>query len=1709
MPQFEEDEDLQLGLSPDETSIDSTALDTTVAVNPGPDNGGLLGTEMEAGLESPAQEAAPSPEPEAELEAQEEAEPEEDDVGVFESIYDVTLGAGLRGAEGFVRDLYGLLDFASGDSLKDLPEERIFGEAATLAGGVVQEFINFGLGFLPVTAGLGKFAKVGKHIDLTKKSARALRIAGRGKQAVGLDWARGFTGGAIVDWSFHEQGEERLSNILTQVPALNNPVTRYLEATDDETEAEARLKQMLEGGILGVGMDLFIAGLKGLKRVRKIREDGGTPKAAAESMDDIHEEVERAALNPSGKDPEPVPAKYESDTPIPEEAAEEVDDVFATLRDLQDASHAPMGDKEIGEFYRDIDALWRTAATIRKNLEKLSGAESQAQLDRLKVLNEQFKKLQKTSNERFATDVEILDLDDVGDEFGDMFDLDDDSFIVPEEEVGRVTLFGEEAEEHLRAPSRKNRSIVSRIKSAILGRHKPEAGEEAFFDHWDVVLNDKQGQSIRKATKGKSQAYFQALMDTGWLALKRGEFGPQHMDDISRTILKGADEEQVRVLREAWEEARRVALESDPKLQDYARRGGDSFSFGSLQEAGFDIEEAADLAEIFEPLRDLNTFLSEMVLSNTRRGATPDPSRLFDIEKLTRRSEEVFDLIEHGHDVVEAIADGFASKHGLVAAQDAFQPSKIRNHSRIGGAESLESRARGARVLQDPDMVETADQLALSPADAGIVDHAIRTDPKNSNKHITNALNRVLNLRQFMGNRGSARLLVALEKVFDRTRSTAPMSADEFAAYEELVNAIDPSNPRTLDAQLLGSADATGSARAIDRGKFYAAQHAMTALSQHVSSMLDELRGNRKGIAAERKGEIVLALKTLNDVADFITRWRSEAGRDLRAAAQPFGVSEATVPGARRGTGPSPLSPAPTGFPGRQELGREGGLQDLVIDAEKREGKGKFRRLLETPEPRQEVQPSILDSKPEVTKVEDEASSVAQATRDLETSDAMEALESIGGERGFDKLMSQILPLAAGGDMAKIVKAARLLNSPVKGGGVFWEYWYNALLSSGRTFMTNFVGTVGYVAARPLEIMLGAAFKGDLNTVSRGASEFAAVGVQLKETWSYFRQALKDGTSLDSRIEGYSGDSPAISTANASLSHHEGTAIGSFINGLGAVVRTPSRLLQATDSAIKQVQYRANFRIDLVDKLVAQGTSPEDAWRQANEVLENSIREGQAYSASMVYREGLAVAEREGIEEGLQDQFARSYLQRNYDVSIGDSSKRALDVARQVTFQKPLQQGTIGKLVSDAARNNWLVRFAVPFVRTPTNLLYTTRDHLNPVPGLRFLYHKVRGTEEALLENVGKKHSQFLQDMASHRPEVRAEAVGKLVTGYTAAFTVMYNYHLGNITGGGPSDKRKRAAWEQAGWQPYSIKVGDSWMSYERLDPVASILGIAADFAEYKALDEDKDEDAIEEFMTALTVAIASNLDNKTYLSGLTDVLSALGDPRNNMSRVLGRYASSAMPVIAGDISRAFDPHEREVKGFLDQLTRRSPLHREGLPLQRNFLGEPMEKTRSAAHSIIGDGPGAEILGMFTPITYSSVSDDSLDNEIKELGYGFSPPPVRRGGINLREIDASDSQDAYDRWMELHGEVEIAGVGLRDALKMLIKTERYRAMSPESTDEVESPRLQALRRIIRRYRERAYKQLQREVPEVRRRVVDRLRARRSAILGVDINISGL
>ena len=179
----------------------------------------------------------------------------------------------------------------------------------------------------------------------------------------------------------------------------------------------------------------------------------------------------------------------------------------------------------------------------------------------------------------------------------------------------------------------------------------------------------------------------------------------------------------------------------------------------------------------------------------------------------------------------------------------------------------------------------------------------------------------------------------------------------------------------------------------------------------------------------------------------------------------------------------------------------------------------------------------------------------------------------------------------------------------------------------------------------------------------------------------------------------------------------------------------------------------------------------------------------------------------------------------------------------------------------------------------------------------------------------------------------------------SVATTAALIYTLGSqdsskvISGYGPKDPDARKAWLLDN-QPYSIRIGDRIHSYQRLDPMATMLGIIADINEGLEYNEFDEKDSATIF-GVLSLAFSNNITNKSYVQGIDNLFGVMKDPLNNTEKFLGGIVGGFVPNFANQTMNVQEDRPlREVRGIMDYMIKRTPGLEGKLPPRYNFLGD-------------------------------------------------------------------------------------------------------------------------------------------------------------------------
>ena len=445
-----------------------------------------------------------------------------------------------------------------------------------------------------------------------------------------------------------------------------------------------------------------------------------------------------------------------------------------------------------------------------------------------------------------------------------------------------------------------------------------------------------------------------------------------------------------------------------------------------------------------------------------------------------------------------------------------------------------------------------------------------------------------------------------------------------------------------------------------------------------------------------------------------------------------------------------------------------------------------------------------------------------------------------------------------------------------------------------------------------------------------------------------------------------------------------------------------------------------------------------------------------AFFKSIGYRMELSSqAYRQAFNEGLRDEAAAIRVLEIINNPPENIKLSAIDASRYQTFTNKL--GKAGKSIENVRNNIPGARVIMPFVRTPINIMSFTFERTPLAPLMKSVREEIAAG--------GARRDLALAKIT----------MGSMVMAVSADLALS-----GSITGAGPVDRDQKNILRATGWQPYSIKVGNTYYAYNRLDPTGALLGLAADMAEIMGQSTESDA---QQLAVAAGLSIGQNMASKTYMRGLVDFMDAFfsssTDPEANNYKLnswLTRTAASVVPAGISAVERAISPELTATYGILDRIKSRIPGYSEGLPPRRNIFGEPV---------VLEGGIGPDIM---SPIYISTVKEDPVADELVNQQVSISMP---RRVINEVELNA----DQYDKYILLYSGQDNKGmksVPLKDKLKELFAKSGYK----RATDGPEGGKALAIQAVFTAYRDSAKAQLIQEDPtleaDVRTATVERV-----------------
>jgi hypothetical protein len=579
----------------------------------------------------------------------------------------------------------------------------------------------------------------------------------------------------------------------------------------------------------------------------------------------------------------------------------------------------------------------------------------------------------------------------------------------------------------------------------------------------------------------------------------------------------------------------------------------------------------------------------------------------------------------------------------------------------------------------------------------------------------------------------------------------------------------------------------------------------------------------------------------------------------------------------------------------------------------------------------------------------------------LATSSRAEAGRALESYKIFNKaiksndriLMEKVLKQAGGADQtAEFMKLAQGIdwNDPIAVNNLirqlnkpkWWQYpheiYINSILSGPRTNLVNALTTGIYTAKEPLDTITSALLDIPMSVGRKGgrARYTGEAWAELASLKTGFTDGLR--SSWKTIRDGIPAD--AIEKYEFRPS--------AFTGKLGRAINIPTNIMEATDQFFKGINYRM-----AVSKL--------------------SYREVK--KAGVVGKTKFA------------DDLAKL---------IANPTDEIMEEAHQITLERLFrrQAGKTTQALMNVRESQPVLKFLLPFIRTPVNLL------------------KV-GLETSPL---GIFNPKLIKNIATRNPQA-AEQLAKVALGSLFAGGLYLYAKDGKITGAAPTTEAKRDQFYREGKQAYSIKIGDTWVSYQRLEPFNQTFTQIAALVEASEAD---DKDIVGK-AGQVTNTIAKNFVSQSYMSGIADIMDAIAEPERYGSGVINRMATGMLVPYSSftrTVAQTADTTIRKPESLLESLKASIPGLSQQVPARLNAFGETTQRETPA----------------FFPINYTTEIETALNKELADTDTGIGYVSGKVGSISLNNKEESEYQ-------------QVVGGIIKSALEKLISSPEYAGLT--------------------------------------------------------------
>lgn len=562
------------------------------------------------------------------------------------------------------------------------------------------------------------------------------------------------------------------------------------------------------------------------------------------------------------------------------------------------------------------------------------------------------------------------------------------------------------------------------------------------------------------------------------------------------------------------------------------------------------------------------------------------------------------------------------------------------------------------------------------------------------------------------------------------------------------------------------------------------------------------------------------------------------------------------------------------------------------------------------------------------------------------------------------------------------------------------EFFYNSILSGPITQVRNFLGNVGTMIVRETERPIATTI------------DLARAAVTGKPRQRFYGESLKSLYGLiEGTREGLAAGRKSFSTEVSQFGLGE-SILGDLprsrmtpaIKGTkGRIIRIPSRTLMAADDFFKAVAYRMEINAR--------------AYREARKIgIKNKLSHDQMLD---IYNE-LRYRPTDALMQGAREE------------------------AILRTYQ--LKPGKIGGALIGARDNVPMLRYFMPFVRTPLNIM---EFGVERVPGIN------------LLSILNRRGQGLAVDWT--------EELAKTAMGTMIGAGVYLAYKNGIINGYGPQpNSGEEKAFYADGRQRYAFNINGTSVSFANFEPFTTILGMAADTMQ---LMDEGVPILSGDFAVGLGKALGRNVTGKPFGMGMDTFLNAISGDADKAERGIYRTMSSVVPFssLARGVAIGLDPTKRKVETLEDAVFGNIPgMRGDMMPVidlwGREVVNEPGVLQRMASSVGIDLGlPGQILDAMADPSQVQNLSNDPATIEVNRLLSTLPEGESFRGlGTPSQTVKGEKlTREQYIEYSKLSGQRAHRGV------LQIISSPFYQRMTDENKKKAIEKQIDMARRRTR------------------------------------------